>query len=595
MAINQQDIEDAIDTIIGEAVGGGETGMNAVAHVIVNRANLRGKSVGEIVRAPNQFDGYSNPGSSAKAARDNASTRAIALRVLNGAISGQTADPTDGADHFVKSGTKASWAKNMTQTSAIGGNTFYQSSGAGKSTQTALQAATRVASSDSDGPVSTLSSYLVKGKPQSYITGLNEDMGSRLQALYSSAPDNIRKNLRIRSGARSVELQTQLWDAAVKKYGSESAARKWVAPPGKSQHNIGNATDLGFGNAETKKWVHDNAADYGLHFRLGNEPWHIEPIPDWEGSLPSPRVAPRPADTQSMIAARTPAPERTQVASTGATPSRMDPVGPGPSWEQFQDWDDYTKQLPPVTSATPRGSQVQFTAPRFTRDMLNPQQIKNTDPFSSSAPIESYPSNRDLMDFRFPQANQKVTGGIDRTVQMPLDARPDVRIPLMPGSTSAPDYAAGSGFRQVPQDRLPPTGALPLDPNLSISSAQGGVAGPDVNPYGAPNTLVPPTSANVPPEQAALPIQLPMPDPYRNNPYYKAGDVPIPQTMSNTLAGVRSGPINAPNVLFPGGDAALKSIMTTTKPTSNAGFAALTGRTLKEINTYRANKAAGLI
>ena len=25
------------------------------------------------------------------------------------------------------------------------------------------------------------------------------------------------------------------------------------------------------------KWVHDNCGNYGLYFRLSNEPWHIEP------------------------------------------------------------------------------------------------------------------------------------------------------------------------------------------------------------------------------------------------------------------------------------------------------------------------------
>ena len=65
----------------------------------------------------------------------------------------------------------------------------------------------------------------------------------------------------------------------MKKYGSAAKARKWVAPPGKSQHNHGNAADLRYANDAARKWAHENAARFGLHFRMGNEPWHIEPIP----------------------------------------------------------------------------------------------------------------------------------------------------------------------------------------------------------------------------------------------------------------------------------------------------------------------------
>jgi LAS superfamily LD-carboxypeptidase LdcB len=50
--------------------------------------------------------------------------------------------------------------------------------------------------------------------------------------------------LRINSGYRSVERQTELWNAALKKYGSPEAARRWVAPPGHSNHNRGIAADL---------------------------------------------------------------------------------------------------------------------------------------------------------------------------------------------------------------------------------------------------------------------------------------------------------------------------------------------------------------
>ena len=49
-----------------------------------------------------------------------------------------------------------------------------------------------------------------------------------------------------------------------------------MAPPGKSQHNHGNAADLKYLSPEAKAWVHANAARYGLAFPLANEDWHVE-------------------------------------------------------------------------------------------------------------------------------------------------------------------------------------------------------------------------------------------------------------------------------------------------------------------------------
>lgn len=76
----------------------------------------------------------------------------------------------------------------------------------------------------------------------------------------------------VRSGYRSVAEQQRLWDQALRKYGSEQAARRWVAPPGKSKHNHGVAADL----AGDLGWAHQNAAKFGLYFPLSNENWHVE-------------------------------------------------------------------------------------------------------------------------------------------------------------------------------------------------------------------------------------------------------------------------------------------------------------------------------
>lgn len=104
--------------------------------------------------------------------------------------------------------------------------------------------------------------------------GLNPALQAAINRMMKEAPGSIRIN----SGYRSPKRQAELYAAAIKKYGSEKAARKWVAPPGKSNHGRGVAVDLGFGNAQIRSWVHANAARYGLHFPMKHEPWHAELI-----------------------------------------------------------------------------------------------------------------------------------------------------------------------------------------------------------------------------------------------------------------------------------------------------------------------------
>jgi hypothetical protein len=193
---------------------------------------------------------------------------------------------------------------------------------------------TNIAGESYQPPAVDLMSYLVQGQPSAYVDNLNRTMTDRLHALYTAAPPEVRKDLSILSGARSTERQKQLWEAALKKYGSAAEARKWVAPPGKSQHEHGNAVDFRYGSAAAKKWVHENAGKYGLHFRMANEPWHIEPIPNWKGKVPPippqniPGPAPIPASSTGLDALRA------RYASLGAPlpmprPASRMPATPG--------------------------------------------------------------------------------------------------------------------------------------------------------------------------------------------------------------------------------------------------------------------------
>lgn len=111
-----------------------------------------------------------------------------------------------------------------------------------------------------------------------HLQGISPEFRGALRRMIASAPDGIRQQIRLLSGYRSPERQAQLFSEAVQKYGSEAAARKWVAPPGRSKHNHGQAYDLQYGSAEARKWVHENAGRFGLHFPMAHEPWHIEPI-----------------------------------------------------------------------------------------------------------------------------------------------------------------------------------------------------------------------------------------------------------------------------------------------------------------------------
>ena len=89
------------------------------------------------------------------------------------------------------------------------------------------------------------------------------------------------------SGYRPGARQKQLFDAAVKRYGSANAAKKWVAPPGGSAHQSGRAIDLYLGGRNDSanvatlrklpayKWLAANAERFGF-YPYEREPWHWE-------------------------------------------------------------------------------------------------------------------------------------------------------------------------------------------------------------------------------------------------------------------------------------------------------------------------------
>lgn len=169
--------------------------------------------------------------------------------------------------------------------------------------------------------MSNLASYLVAGKGPDSISGMNPNFQTSLAAMFAAAPPDIQKQLQIASGFRSNERQAQLYQQALNKYGSPEAARRWVAPPGRSQHNHGNAADLRYASPAALQWAHKNAGAYGLSFPLGNENWHIE-LAGARGGAPHDHKADEVVLAQSSAA---PVPTGQSFApATTATPAVAD-------------------------------------------------------------------------------------------------------------------------------------------------------------------------------------------------------------------------------------------------------------------------------
>lgn len=146
-------------------------------------------------------------------------------------------------------------------------------------------AAGRPASEPDTAPFDWANHRVDGGLRDDAISGMTPPLRSGLENMIQSAPPRIREGLQVFSGYRSEAVQARLWQDALQKYGSVAEARKWVAPPGNSQHGSGNAADLKWNGlridqapSDVRQWLHRNARQFGLHFPLGNEPWHVEPL-----------------------------------------------------------------------------------------------------------------------------------------------------------------------------------------------------------------------------------------------------------------------------------------------------------------------------
>jgi Putative peptidoglycan binding domain/D-alanyl-D-alanine carboxypeptidase len=76
----------------------------------------------------------------------------------------------------------------------------------------------------------------------------------------------------VNSGYRPPWYQKRLWDAAVRKYGSEQAASKWVARPGTSRHG----RKGGQGAVDVSLGEQLDASTDRLYRPMSWEPWHVQ-------------------------------------------------------------------------------------------------------------------------------------------------------------------------------------------------------------------------------------------------------------------------------------------------------------------------------
>ena len=128
MALSESDLDSVVRTVAGEAGGEPPIGQQAVAHVIMNRAQSSGMAPADVVAAPGQFESWKTAKVQGLSSSDP--TYQKVLHNITPALSGEAPDPTGGATHFLNPKLQAdegrkqpSWADGSgTQ---IGNHVFY--------------------------------------------------------------------------------------------------------------------------------------------------------------------------------------------------------------------------------------------------------------------------------------------------------------------------------------------------------------------------------------------------------------------------------------------------------------------------------------
>ena len=113
-------------------------------------------------------------------------------------------------------------------------------------------------------------------------TGSTDEIHPLLLARFNTAATFAKADgitLYITSGFRSFDRQEVLFAEALRKYGSETEAAKWVLPPQYSHHPQGLAIDVNYpGDKPGALWLENNGSRFGLCRVYANEWWHFEGV-----------------------------------------------------------------------------------------------------------------------------------------------------------------------------------------------------------------------------------------------------------------------------------------------------------------------------
>lgn len=134
--LNEDEVRLLAATVFGEARSEGETGMRAVAHVMVNRIGNRfGEDLATVILAPKQFSvwnrGDPNRRLVLNLVRDpdhyvtDAAQWDMAQRIAREVLAGQSIDPTDGALFYHTQAVRPRWAGQGVGRHVIGAHVFY--------------------------------------------------------------------------------------------------------------------------------------------------------------------------------------------------------------------------------------------------------------------------------------------------------------------------------------------------------------------------------------------------------------------------------------------------------------------------------------
>ncbi len=110
------------------------------------------------------------------------------------------------------------------------------------------------------------------------VDGLHPLLSARFEAARRvAALEGV--TLYITSGFRTADRQATLFANAIKKYGSETEAAKWVLPARFSHHPHGLAIDVNYpGDRAGAQWLEIHGSHFGLCRVYANEWWHFEGV-----------------------------------------------------------------------------------------------------------------------------------------------------------------------------------------------------------------------------------------------------------------------------------------------------------------------------